>query len=76
MSDTHNSESRVIPSIDLEAALKHDARIATQEGFTRVAQRAIENLNWLQRATAEMHAQVVENGGWVEVSIVVKAVER
>jgi hypothetical protein len=76
MSNTEHINSRVVPSIDLEAALKHDAHIATREGFTRVAQRAFENLKWLQQATAEMHAHVVENGGYIEVSIVVKAVER
>ena len=75
MKDTQTSESRVIPSIDLQAALEHDYRIATREGFTRVAERAIENFKWLQRATAEMHAQTVENGGWVQVSIVVEVVE-
>lgn len=76
MSNTEHIKSRVIPSIDLEAALKHDHRIATKEGFTKVAQRAIDNLQWLQQAMQELHTQVVENGGHVEVSIVVKGVER
>ena len=76
MSTTEHIKSRVIPSIDLEAALKHDARIATKEGFTKVAERAIENLQWLQQAMQELHTEVAENGGWVEVSITVKAVER
>ena len=75
MTDTQNKLSRVIPSIDLAAALKHDRRIATQEGFKRVAQRADDNLKWLDQAIAEAHTQRVSNGGWVQVSIVVEAVE-
>lgn len=76
MSKTEHIKSRVIPSTDLEAALKHDYRIATQEGFTRVAERAAENLKWLEQAREELLTEVIDGGGWVEVSIVVKAVER
>lgn len=75
MTNTQTRLSRPIPSTDLSAALKHDRRIATQEGFTRVAQRADDNLQWLDQAIAEAHTQLVSNGGWVQVSIVVEAVE-
>jgi len=76
MSNTEHIKSRAIPSIDLEAAIKHDHRIATQEGFTKVAERAAENLKWLQQAMEELRTEVIDGGGWIEVSIVVKAVER
>ena len=74
MTDTQAKLSRVIPSIDLSAALKHDRRIATQEGFTRVAERAKDNLQWLDQAIEIAHTQL-GNTGWVRVSIVVEVVE-
>ena len=75
MTNIQTKLSRVIPSIDLEAALKHDRRIATQEGFTRVAERADDNLKWLDQATEEAQTRLTSNGGWVQVSIVVEVVE-
>jgi hypothetical protein len=74
MQDTQNKLSRAIPSIDLAAAFKHDRRIATQEGFKKVAERADENLKWLDLAIAEAHTQLGHTG-WVQVSIVVEVVE-
>ncbi len=75
MKDTQNRLSRPIPSIDLAAALKHDRRIATQEGFTRVAERADDNLKWLDQAIEEAQTRLTSNGAWVQVSIVVEVVE-
>lgn len=75
MSNTEHIQSRVIPSIDLAAALKHDRRIATQEGFTRVAERADDNLKWLDQAIEEAQTRLTSNGAWVQVSIVVEVVE-
>ena len=75
MTNIQTKLSRVIPSIDLEAALKHDRRIATQEGFKRVAERADDNLKWLQQAIEVAQTQLAHNGSWVQVSIVVETVE-
>lgn len=75
MSNIEHIKSRQISSMDLRAALVHDRHIADDEGFPRVAQRAADNLQWLDEATTEIHDLVKDDGGWYEVSIVVKGVK-
>ena len=58
--------NRLVPSIDLIAAMRHDRRIAKAEGFNKVAQRADENIEWLEATLDEMAKM---NGGDVNLKV-------
>jgi hypothetical protein len=60
------SKHRLVPSMDLIAALQHDRRIAKAEGFNRVAQRATDHIEWLEATLDEM-AKI--NGGEVNLKV-------
>lgn len=71
MSKTTQSKHRLVPSMDLIAALRHDRRIAKAEGFNSVAQRAEENIEWLE-ATLEELGQL--NGGDVNLQVEISVI--
>ena len=62
-------QSRIgIPLVDLRAALRHDMRIATDEGFTLVAARA-------KAVLLEIDEVVEAHGTFVSASIVITSAQ-